>query len=228
MKYKLVDIKNLEKLKRNEIVYDITVKDDHSYTANNIIVHNCLTSEKTSISYPSASLIKECYVLSRKLDKPAKIIMDSGLKEIRDFIKSYSLGANFCMSGGVFNKSLESCAPTYLENENHGAWKTPGQKVDQYDKNILTQFKFGTKFYKLFRGMSTKEVQKRMGKTELKTSEGIVKLNPVEYTLHGWVDNFESYLKSAMSYTGKKHIRYFIGRVKFNFITQNAFKRFNK
>jgi hypothetical protein len=188
----------------------------------------CLTSEKTSISYPSASLIQECYDISCTLNTPAKIIMDGGLKEERDFIKSFNLGADFCMSGGVFNKSLESCADTYLENENHGSWKTPGQKINQYNEQIKTQFHFGTKFYKLFRGMSTKEVQKSMGKEELKTSEGIVKLNPVKYTLSGWIDNFESYLKSAMSYTNCRTLNDFIGLNKHVFITQNAFKRFNK
>jgi len=188
----------------------------------------CLTSEKTSISYPSASLIQECYDISCTLDNPAKIIMDGGLREERDFIKSFNLGADFCMSGGVFNKSLESCADTYLENKNHSSWKTPGKKVNQYDENIKIQFHFGTNFYKLFRGMSTKEVQKAMGKEILKTSEGIVKLNPVKYTLAGWVENFESYLKSAMSYTNCKTIDKFIGINKHVFITQNAFKRFNK
>ena len=227
MKYKLVKIDKLEQLTGNETVYDITVKDDHSYTANDIIVHNCLTSEKTSISYPSASLIKECYEISKYTDNPAKIIMDGGLKEHRDFIKSYCLGADFCMSGGVFNKSLESCADTYLENQNHGTWKTPGEKVDQYSNQTHTNFSFGTKYYKLFRGMSTKEAQKAMGKTNLKTSEGIVKLNPVEYTLSGWVDNFESYLKSAMSYTNSRNLQQFRGS-KFNMITQNSFNRFNK
>lgn len=188
----------------------------------------CLTSEKTSINYPSASLIKECYDISCELNNPAKIIMDGGLKEHRDFIKSFSLGADFCMSGGVFNKSLESCADTYLENENHGNWKTPGEKINQYSEETKTKFSFGTKFYKLFRGMSTKEAQKSMGKTNLKTSEGIVKLNPVEYTLYGWIDNFESYLKSAMSYTNKSKLEDFIGSQNYNLITQNAFRRYNK
>lgn len=227
-KYKLVEIKKIEKLNTTEKVYDITVEDNHSYTANNIIAHNCLTTEKLGVGFPSASLIKECYDISCTLDNPAKIIMDGGLKEERDFIKSFALGADFCMSGGVFNKALESCADTYLENANHGSWKTPGEKVDQYSDKVKQQFHFGTKFFKLFRGMSTKEAQKAMGKTNLKTSEGIVKLNPVQYTLSGWVENFTHYLSSAMSYTNKKNIKDFIGNVKYNLISQNSFKRYNK
>jgi len=229
---KLIEIKSIEEKNYEGYVYDLKIEDDSSYNIDGIIVHNsgCLTSEKTAISYPSASLIEECYEISCTLNNPAKIIMDGGLKEERDIIKSFSLGADFCMSGGIFNKSLESCADTYLENENHGTYKTPGQKVNQYDEQIKTQFHFGTKFYKLFRGMSTKAVQKDMGKSdeELKTSEGIVKLNPVNYTLSGWVDNFESYLKSAMSYTNCREMNDFIGLREHVFISQNAFKRFNK
>jgi hypothetical protein len=49
--------------------------------------------------------------------------------------------------------------------------------------------------------MSTKEVQRDWNRAELKTGEGISKYNLVEYTLHGWCENFSDYLKSVMSYT---------------------------
>ena len=76
--------------------------------------------------------------------------------------------------------------------------------------------------------MSTKEVQKEWGKTNLTTSEGVVRRNQVEYTVSGWVHNFESYLKSAMSYTAKKELHHFIGGVQYNKITINSFRRFDK
>ena len=80
---------------------------------------------------------------------------------------------------------------------------------------------------KSFRGMSTKEVQKKWGRGTLKTSEGIVKTNSVEYTLDQWVENFTDYLKSAMSYTDSKTLKEF-RESEFVFITENALKRFNK
>ena len=228
MKYKLIQIKILEKLENIDVdVYDLTVKDDNSYTANNVIVHNCLTTEKLGLGYPSASLIKECYDIYCTLNNPAHIIMDGGLKEERDFIKSFALGANFCMSGGVFNKALESCADTYTQNIKHDWGTEPGSLIDQYDETTKFMFKNGTKFFKKFRGMSTKEVQKSLGDEILKTSEGITRMNPVEYTLEGWIDNFKHYLSSAMSYTNSNNLKEFKG-VKFNLITQNAFKRYNK
>jgi hypothetical protein len=123
--------------------------------------------------------------------------------------------SDFCMSGGVFNKALESCADTFLDDV----------KINQYSGQVDIK---NNKVKKIFRGMSTKDAQKNMGNVYLKTSEGVVKTNDVEYTISGWVENFESYLKSAMSYTNKKTLKEFIGNVKYIFITNNAFKRFNK
>lgn len=75
--------------------------------------------------------------------------------------------------------------------------------------------------------MSTKEVQRKWGRQKLKTSEGIVKTNPVEYTLEQWVENFSDYLKSAMSYTNSRTLNEF-RESKFVFISENALKRYNK
>jgi hypothetical protein len=75
--------------------------------------------------------------------------------------------------------------------------------------------------------MSTKEVQRKWGKKNLTTSEGIVKYNQVEYTLGSWIDNFKDYLKSAMSYTNSSTLEEFKDS-EFIFITENALKRFNK
>ena len=82
--------------------------------------------------------------------------------------------------------------------------------------------------FKKFRGMSTKEAQKAMGKTVLKTSEGVTRMQPVEYTVEGWVDNFRSYLSSAMSYTNSTTLGDFIGNVEWNLISENSFNRFKK
>jgi GMP reductase len=187
----------------------------------------CLTTENCGIGYPMASLINECYELSFTLEKPAKIIADGGFKKYADIIKALALGADYVMIGSILNKSLESCADTYKQNIKHDWGKEPGDIIDQYSPTTREMFKNGAKFFKKFRGMSTKEVQKSLGNTNIKTSEGITKLNEVEYTLDGWVENFTHYLKSAMSYTNSKDLEEFKS-CKFNLITQNSFKRYNK
>lgn len=188
----------------------------------------CLTTVQTGIGYPMASLIHETVKIQQERNLHTKIVADGGFKKYSDVIKALALGADYVMLGSIFNKALESCGETYEENKKYDSWTEPGDKVDQYSIDVLLQFEAGRKFYKKFRGMSTKEVQKSLGKNELKTSEGISKMQPVEYTLTGWIENFTDYLKSAMSYTDCLTIGEFIGKVRFNKISKNSMERFNK
>jgi IMP dehydrogenase/GMP reductase len=191
----------------------------------------CLTSQNVAIGYPMASLISECYEISCTLSNPAKIIADGGMKNYSDIIKALALGADGVMLGSILNRALESAGETHKANIKHqGAesWTEPGEIVDQYSADVLNAFQNGAKFYKKFRGMSTKSVQKLLGNEILKTSEGVTRMNPVEYTVEGWIENFTHYLASAMSYTGSSNLNEFIGQVDLNLITQNSFNRFNK
>lgn len=181
---------------------------------------SCTTSANVSIGYPLASLIKDTYEKSLTLKKPAKIIADGGIKSFSDALKSLALGADLVMMGGILNKSLESSGNCYKLNE-HGYIKITNEEAKQ-------DLKIGIDVYKQYKGMSTKESQRQMGSERVKTSEGIVKYNKVEYTLSGWVENFNDYLKSTMSYCGKFELNEFIGKVKFNMITYNSFLRYNK
>ena len=188
----------------------------------------CLTTVQTGVGYPMASLISECYELSCSLDKPAKIVADGGFKSYSDIIKALALGADYIMLGSILNKALESSGETYLANVKGEGWTEPGEKVNQYSVDTEKLFVYGTKMFKKFRGMSTKEAQIAMGKTTLKTSEGVTRMQPVEYTISGWVDNFKSYLSSAMSYSNAKTLEDFIGKAKWNMITSNSYDRFKK
>ena len=180
----------------------------------------CLTSANTGVHYPMASLINECYEIKKSGGYDTKIIADGGFKNYDDIIKAIALGADYVMLGGVLNKTLESSSKTKL-------FKIFNLS-EENSQNIWNKFPALRKhFYKKFRGMSTKEVQKKWGKTKLTTSEGIIKYNKVEYTLEGWVNNFKDYLKSAMSYTNSKNLEEFKGS-EFVFITKNALDRFQK
>lgn len=188
----------------------------------------CLTTVQTGIGYPMASLVNECYLVSCGLDEPAKIVADGGFKSYSDIIKALALGADYVMLGSILNKSLESAGDTYLANTKKEGWTEPGEKINQYSVETGQLFRYGTKMFKKFRGMSTKEAQKAMGKETLKTSEGVTRMQPVEYTVEGWVDNFESYLSSAMSYTNSRTLNEFIGNVGWNLISNNSLNRFKK
>ena len=179
----------------------------------------CLTSANTGIHYPMASLIHECYQYKKKGKYNTKIVADGGFRNYDDIIKAIMLGADYVMLGGILNKCLESCSTTKLFGIPLSTyWSTYIWYNHKWLKKHLK---------KSFRGMSTKEVQKKWGRDNLKTSEGIVKVNPVEYTISQWTENFIDYLKSAMSYTNSRTLEEFRDS-EFVFITENALNRFNK
>ena len=183
----------------------------------------CTTSANSSIHYPMASLIHEIsQIRINEFNgrKSPKIIADGGFKNFDDIIKAIGIGADGVMLGSIINKSIESCGDNFVIKDSDYV------KVDKED--ALTQFNAGIDVYKLYRGMSTKAVQKKWGRSELKTSEGIVKYNKVEYSIAGWLDNFKDYLKSCMSYQGMHTINDFTGNADFIFITQNSYNRFKK
>ena len=180
----------------------------------------CLTAMNTGVGYSMAQLVKECSDIKDEMEsmdqKTSKIVADGGFREYSDIIKALALGADYVMLGSILNKCLESSGDTY--------WK--GIKVSSNIAGFLWRRKF--KLEKKFRGMSTKEVQKKWGKEKLTTSEGVVRMRTVKYTLEGWTENFIDYLKSAMSYTNSRELKDFIGNVKWTVISQNSFNRFNK
>lgn len=180
--------------------------------------NGCLTTVQTGVGFPMASLIKHCDDIRKHESFHTKIVADGGFKKYSDIIKALALGADYVMLGSIFNKALESAGETTKY----------GEIINQYSEQSDKEFEVGIPFEKTFRGMSTKEVQKQWGKSVLTTSEGVVRTHNVEYTLNGWVTNFEDYLRSAMSYTGKNKLHRFIGEVNYNLITENSFKRFNK
>lgn len=179
----------------------------------------CLTSVHTGVFYPMASLISEIddiKVMSPHLK--TKVVADGGFRKYSDIIKALALGADYVMLGSVLNKALESAGTTFDEDG----------LLDQLSEEAMNKFSSGVKIHKKFRGMSTKEVQKDWGKINMRSSEGIVKEQLVEYTVSGWVENFCDYLRSSMSYCGAKNLNEFIGQAQYVMVTNNAFNRYNK
>lgn len=180
----------------------------------------CLTSVNTAIGYPMGSLISECAFIRNNLRTSLKnaafIVADGGFREYSDIIKGLALGSNFIMVGSSMNRSMEACGDTYFLNI-------------KVNKDIATWlFKHNFKIYRKFRGMSTKEVQRKWGNKSIRSSEGIVTKQQITHTLDGWNRNLDDYLQSCMSYCSKFDLVSFIGNVKYTLITQNAYTRFKK
>ena len=184
--------------------------------------NGCLTTVQTGIGYPMGSLIEECRAIKDQYGLDVDIVADGGIKSYSDIIKSLALGADLVMAGSIFNKALESAGTTFIQKSNEVS------QIDQYHEISLRQFNNGKTLLKEYRGMSTKKSQKLMGNTTIKTSEGVERLRPVEYTLKGWSENFTDYLRSAMSYTNSRNLVDFIGNVDLIHITTNALERIKK
>jgi len=217
--FKLTPIENISKEYYEGKVYDLEVENDRSYNINGIIVHNsgCTTAANVAINYPLGSLISEC----RKEKIKGRfwncnIVADGGMQGYDDIIKALALGADYVMIGSLFNKTLQGAGSNTL-------W---GIKLN-YDL-AKSLWRWGFPIKKLYRGMSTKAVQRKWGKAKLTTAEGITKYQKVEYNLPSWKENFEDYLKSNMSYCGCRKLEDFIGYAEWVFITENALKRFQK
>jgi len=177
----------------------------------------CTTSANVGINYPMGSLIHECREEKVKGGFwNTKIVADGGIKGYDDILKILGLGADVVMIGSLFNKAIESSGFNYLYN----------CKISSNLAKFL--WKYGLPIKKKYRGMSTKSVQRHWGKSKLITAEGITKFQKVEYNLSSWVENFEDYLKSCMSYCGVRNLNDFIGEIEWEYITYNALKRFEK
>jgi IMP dehydrogenase/GMP reductase len=186
--------------------------------------NGCLTTQQLGIGYPMASLIRECYYASLSHESPAKIVADGGMKDYSDIIKALALGADYVMLGSILNKCVESCGQSFLKSGDTLLPISNHEAINHFKKGDLGE----GKVIKEFRGMSTKEVQRKWGNEVLKTSEGVVRYREVEYTLEQWVDNFESYLRSAMSYVSATTLEEFVNNSDFINITTNAYNRFKK
>lgn len=184
----------------------------------------CSTSSNVSIHYPYFSLIQEISEIKKEINGKCKIIADGNIKGYRDIQKAL-IYADYVMIGGLFNKAIESAGKTTYGKSyfNVRGYKflrplktllTYGKEVDKedYDKVMRLIKENKITIWKEEFGQSTKQAQalvaKANGQTpaKLKTAEGLVKYQKVEYTLAGWAENETDYLRSGMSYTNSHNL----------------------
>ena len=184
----------------------------------------CTTSANGGIHYPMASLLQDINnvkLRSVDFDYP-KIVADGGFTNFDQIIKALAIGADFVMLGKIFAKSDAACGPAIQslpENYPDGMIFNDGSCI------------YGERPYVLVReyyGMSTRRAQQEFGGAGNKTAEGISQYVSVDYTLEGWVENFKSYLKSAMSYTNFKDIYDFVGGPEVYLMTGSAYRSYFK
>ena len=184
----------------------------------------CSTSSNTAIHFPVFSLLKEIYEVKKSINGKCKIIADGGIHGFRDIQKAL-IYADYVMIGSLFNKAIESAGKT-----TYGTfyWNIRGKKIA---RPLKTLFYFGREVpkekyeevmslikqgkltvWKELYGMSTKIAQSIINQAnsvetkKLKTAEGLLKYQKVEYDIKGWAENETDYLRSAMSYTNSRNL----------------------
>ncbi len=183
-KFKLVEITENDIEDYNGKTYDLEVEEDHSYTANNIIVHNsvCTTRKKTGVGYPQLSAIIECADAAHGLN--SYICGDGGITNSGDIAKAFGAGADFIMCGGLFAGHDECNGEIIISTESNNS---------------------KMKFY----GMSSDDAMNKHynGKANYRASEGktvyVDYKGPVENTIKDILGG----LRSTCTYTGAKSLK---------------------
>ena len=184
----------------------------------------CSTASNTGVFYSVFSLLKEIYEIKKSINGKCKIIADGGIHGFRDVQKAL-IYADYVMIGSLFNKAIESAGKT-----TYGTfyWNIRGKKIA---RPLKTLFYFGREVpkekygevlslikqgkltvWKELYGMSTKIAQSLINQAnsvetkKLKTAEGLLKYQKVEYDIKGWAENETDYLRSAMSYTNSRNL----------------------
>ena len=165
----------------------------------------CLSTSNTGIHMPMASLIDEIATLKQDYNLKAKIIADGGIRNYSDIIKALALGA-------VKFNELKNISK--LGRDWYGEYN--GKRIFLGDLSLT------------FYGMASMEGQIALNGAKTKTSEGTRKTLLVEYTMHGWCNNFMDYLRSAMSYVGVKTLNEFKKEPNVIVNSQNAILVVNK
>lgn len=205
----------------------------------------CITASNSSVHYPMASLISETKkIISEKESewtqmglKSPKIVADGGIRNYSDAIKALALGADYVMIGSVFAQAIESSAEKQFILPSSGA--IYDVKIEDFETLKLNDdgktwdacyrgSHFDVEIYSKFYGMASKEAQKLMYGKKRRTAEGIRKTLPVLYKLKQWAENFDDYLKTAMSYTNCENLEEFKNDTTLVVMSQNASCAFNK
>lgn len=195
--------------------------------------HGCTTSCQTGFHYPMGSLLidvnKQKKLVERDLLDTAiesdkciytlpKVIADGGIGTSEQAIKALALGADYVMLGEIIARSKEACGQEIPIDEE---W-------DDYGEDWVDVM--GRAYY----GMSTERAQEEINDASYepnpdfkpKRAEGIEKIVPIEYSMRDWLNNFQTDLKSAMSYANAKNLLQFIGKVEWDTISVDSRMKF--
>lgn len=143
----------------------------------------------------------------------AKVVADGGIDTIDKAIKCLALGADFVMMGKMFAQCEEACGETDIK----------------YDlKYLESGLTVCTEHWREYYGNASEEGQKALNGKVTRPSEGIHTYVEVNTTLDKLCKDFESALRSAMSYTSASKLSEFVGNVEYNIMSIHEFNSYKK
>ena len=142
----------------------------------------CLTRQLTNCGRPQASAVVDCANAAHNLHK--FIISDGGCKNEGHVVTAFALGADFVMTGSLFN----GC--------------------DEMESEIVER---NGKKYKIAMGSSSKRAQDKVfgGMSKYRASEGREVLVPCKGPLQNTLDSIFGGLRSAGTYIGSHELKDF-------------------
>lgn len=195
-----------EVLPNTQKTYDIEVENDHSYTINNVVVHNsaCTTRRMTGCGVPMVSCILDCADVVHSVG--GMICADGGIVEVGDICKAFALNADFVMSGGMF-AGTDEAEGEVIEK----CYKTNEYAIDMIDgsKPIPDQPLYDIKKYKLYYGMSSTLANNKFagGMSNYKASEGREAFIPYTGSLDKILQDIKGGIASACTYIGAANVK---------------------
>lgn len=155
---------------------------------------NCISRKKAGVGRPQASVVIESSDAAHGLN--AHICSDGGCNSPGDIIKSFCLGSDFVMLGGMFGGHLESEGKVIEKYE-----------VSHYTKDLKPVFI--KKEYKEFWGMSSERAMKiHYGEmASYRSSEGRTTLIPYRGPLENTIKDILGGIRSGLTYIGAKKIK---------------------
>lgn len=163
----------------------------------------CTTSVQTGIHASMPWILEGIKEVKERISwygASTKIVADGGITNPSRAIKCLALGADYVMMG----KAFAECEEASSHQRGNGESVT------------------------LYYGQSSEQGQRdRFGKVKA-NPEGTHLCVPVTTTLKGFTDKFEAALRSAMSYCGAKTLYDFIGKVKYEYMSPDEFRAYNK
>ena len=190
---KLLDSTNsIEERQYNGKVYDLEVKDDHSYNIGGTVVHNsvCSTRLKTGVGVGQITAIRESVqALEREAFHGVPVIADGGIRQPGDACKAIAAGADSVMIGSILA----------------GTDETPG-KVKAKENGWPDR-----KLYKEYRGSASQGV-----KDSDDFVEGVSRTVPYRGPVRRIISDLKDGLRSSFSYVGASTVEEFRAKATLN------------